>query len=147
MIYTCIVFMIFMVISGSCADGLVVMLMVHKVGTPLLWVGDDAEVAVGVAEPRPPVLQLAHDRAEADVVGDDHGRVQRLEVQHDHRVCVELAARLHDQRDHLHRRLLLALAGGGTDCDKTVFVGDFNQTRFHSVLGPSRDYRVKVDTV
>ena len=51
----------------------------------------------------------AQARGEAQVVGDDLARVQRLEVQHDDRVHVQARLGLHHQWDRLHRRLVLRL--------------------------------------
>lgn len=66
---------------------------------------------------RSQVVHMAKAGGETVVVCDDNGRVERLEVQHNHRVAVKTGLGLHHQRDALWSPLLGTLLYAGRHWD------------------------------
>lgn len=70
----------------------------------------------------------------AVVVGDDDRRVERLEVQHQHRVAIETRLRLQDQRDTLRRPLLGSLRHTRAHRYKVQRLSNAQHHRLNTVL-------------
>lgn len=107
---------------------------------------------------------LPDARGETQVICDDHGRVEGLEVQHHHWVLVELAARLHHQGNDLlnrgismekearmdrndHWRLIGNFLSRWTDKNITKGVCLLQERGFHSILRSSREHGIEVYAV
>lgn len=83
---------------------------------------------------RSQTVHVAEAGGVAVVVGDDDGRVERLEVQHDHRVAVEARLGLHHQRNALRRPLLGPLLDAGRHGDVVQRLGHTEHHGLDTVL-------------
>lgn len=77
---------------------------------------------------------MAEACGEAVVVCDDDGGVQRLEVQHHHRVAVESGLGLHHQGNALRRPLLGSLLHAGRHRDVVQGLGHTEHHGLNTVL-------------
>lgn len=90
--------------------------------------------AAAVVHLRSQAVHVAEAGGVAVVVGDDDGRVERLEVQHNHRVAVEARLRLHHQRKALRRPLLGPLLDAGRHGDVVQRLGHAEHHGLDAVL-------------
>lgn len=79
-------------------------------------------------------VHVAKTGGEAVVVCDDDGGIQRLEVQHDHRVTVEARLGFHHQGKALRSPLLRSLLDAGCHWDVVQRLGHTQHHGLHTVL-------------
>lgn len=90
-------------------------------------------------------LETPQRCAETIIVHDHDGRIQRLEVQDEHRIHVEFRHRLQGQRNAFGRSLLSALVDARGHCDKVGWFGQTEHHGFHPVLQRKGEWKSRVE--